>query len=122
VASLTWCTASLAVIVAVPRVRRQDPLVTWRLALLLPGTVPLRFLGLILGLGVWVVVCSLLWPLALLLGAGTAIDLATTLLGRRVELLLEDLDRSAASRRTSDAASDPTSDPLLSRTRGAEAS
>jgi uncharacterized membrane protein YdfJ with MMPL/SSD domain len=96
--------------------------VTWRLALLLPGTVPLRFLGLILGLGVWVVVCSLLWPLALLLGAGTAIDLATTLLGRRVELLLEDLDRSAASRRTSDAASDPTSDPLLSRTRGAEAS
>lgn len=118
VASLSWCTASLAVIVAVPRVRRQDPLVTWRLALLVPGTVPLRFLGLILGLGVWIVVCSLLWPVALLLGAGTAIDLATSLLGRRVELLLEDLDRSAAASRR---ASGGATDPLPSRAQGAEA-
>ena len=118
VASLSWCTASLAVIVAVPRVRRQDPLVTWRLALLVPGTVPLRFLGLILGLGVWIVVCSLLWPVALLLGAGTAIDLATSLLGRRVELLLEDLDRSAAASRR---ASGGAAEPLPSRAQGAEA-
>jgi len=118
VASLSWCTASLAVIVAVPRVRRQDPLVTWRLALLVPGTVPLRFLGLILGLGVWIVVCSLLWPVALLLGAGTAIDLATSLLGRRVELLLEDLDLSAAASRR---ASGGAADPLPSRAQGAEA-
>ncbi len=113
VASLSWSTASLAVIVAVPRIRRQDVLVTWRLALLVPGTIPLRVLGLTLGLGAWIVVCSLLWPVAVLLGAGTAIDLATSLLGRRVELLLEDLEATAAaSRRARDGAVSGTPDPL----------
>lgn len=101
VASLSWSTASLAAIVAVPRIRRQDLLVTWRLALLVPGTIPLRFLALTLGLGAWIAVCTLLWPVALLLGAGTAIDLATSLLGRRIELILEDLERSAAASRSS---------------------
>lgn len=100
VASLSWSTATLAAILAVPRIRRQDLLVTWRLALLVPGALPLRFLALTIGLGIWVAVCSLLWPLAVLLGAGAAIELAVSLLGRRIELLLEDLGRSAAARAT----------------------
>ena len=95
-ASLSWATASLAAIVAVPRIRRQDVLVTWRLALLVPGATPMRFLALTLCLGIWIALCSLLWPVAVLLGAGAAIDLAVSLLGRRLELLLEDLERSAA--------------------------
>src|SRR5699024_10984351 len=35
--SACWATSSLATIATSPRVRRQDLLVTWRLALLLPG-------------------------------------------------------------------------------------
>lgn len=97
VVSATWSTVSAAVLVAVPRVRRQDLLVAWRLALLVPGTVPARFLALILLLGVWIVVCSFLWPLALLFGAATMIVVATALLGRRVELLLEDLEARRAA-------------------------
>ncbi|MGO3314766.1 MAG: hypothetical protein ACTIMA_13405, partial [Brachybacterium tyrofermentans] len=62
----------------------------------LPGAVPLRFIGLILLLAVWIVVCTVLWPVALLVGAATGIDIATTLLSRRVELLLEDLEASRA--------------------------
>ena len=96
VISLAWSTLALALIVAVPRVREQELLVTWRLAVLLPATVPGRFLGLILGLGAWTVLAALLWPLALLAGASDPIQLALALLGRRIELLLEDI--SAESR------------------------
>lgn len=89
--SAGWATVSLAVLAISSRVRDQDLLVSWRLAVLMPGAVPLRSLGLVLALAVWIVIASLGWPLALLLGAGVAIDLAVALLGRRVTLLLEDL-------------------------------
>lgn len=94
VVSAAWSTVSVALLMTVPRVRRQDVLVAWRLAILLPGAVPLRFIGLILLLAVWIVVCTVLWPVALLVGMATGIDIATTLLSRRVELLLEDLEAS----------------------------
>ena len=96
VVSAAWSTVSVALLMTVPRVRRQDLLVAWRLAILLPGALPLRFIGLILLLAVWIVVCTVLWPVALLVGAATGIDIATTLLSRRVELLLEDLEASRA--------------------------
>lgn len=98
VVSAAWSTTSVAVLVAVPRVRRQDLLAAWRLAILLPGALPVRFIALILVLAVWIVLCSLLWPVALLLGAGTAIDVATSVLRQRVELLLEDLDAARTAR------------------------
>ncbi|GAA1300752.1 DUF624 domain-containing protein [Brachybacterium tyrofermentans] len=94
VVSAAWSTVSVALLMTVPRVRRQDLLVAWRLAILLPGALPLRFIGLILLLAVWIVVCTVLWPVALLVGMATGIDIATTLLSRRVELLLEDLEAS----------------------------
>jgi len=94
VVSAAWSTVSVALLMTVPRVRRQDLLVAWRLAILLPGALPLRFIGLILLLAVWIVVCTFLWPVALLVGMATGIDIATTLLSRRVELLLEDLEAS----------------------------
>lgn len=98
VVSAAWSTVSAAVLVAVPRVRRQDLLVAWRLALLLPGVIPGRFLSLILLLGVWIVLCTAAWPLALLVGAAAMIDVTTHLLSGRVERLLEDLeDRSAVA-------------------------
>lgn len=96
VVSAAWSTVSVALLMTVPRVRRQDLLVAWRLAILLPGALPLRFIGLILLLAVWIVVCTFLWPVALLVGMATGIDIATTLLSRRVELLLEDLEASRA--------------------------
>lgn len=96
VVSAAWSTVSVALLMTVPRVRRQDLLVAWRLAILLPGALPLRFIGLILLLAVWIVVCTFVWPVALLVGAATGIDIATTLLSRRVELLLEDLEASRA--------------------------
>ncbi|APX31527.1 hypothetical protein BH708_00920 [Brachybacterium sp. P6-10-X1] len=92
VISAAWSTVSAAVLVAVPRVRRQDLPVSWRLALLLPGTLPVHFIAVVLGLAAWIAVCSLVWPVGLLVGAATAIEGATVLLGRRIELLLTDLE------------------------------
>lgn len=98
--SLAWATTSAAAISAIPRVRRQDLLVSWRIALLIPGALPLRTIGLCLLLLVWVLVCWAVWPIGLLLGAGAALDIGVSLLGRRGELLLEDLaaTRTAAAR------------------------
>lgn len=92
-----WATISLAAIAVAPRVRRQDPFVTWRLAILLPGALPLRGIGLLLGLLVWTVVCSLVWPLAVLFGAAVAIDLAVGLLSTRIAMLLEDIAKRSAA-------------------------
>lgn len=89
--SASWATVSLAALAISPRVRDQELLVSWRLAVLMPGALPLRSLGLALALFAWVVLTSLAWPLALLLGGGVAIDLAVALLGRRITILLEDL-------------------------------
>ncbi|HEX7351296.1 DUF624 domain-containing protein [Brachybacterium sp.] len=89
--SASWATVALAALAVSPRVRDQELLVSWRLAVLMPGALPLRSLGLMLGLFAWTVVTSLAWPLALLLGAGVAIDMAVALLSSRITLLLEDL-------------------------------
>ena len=93
-----WAAVSLAAIAVAPRVRDQHLLVTWRLALLMPGAVPFRSFALVALLAAWAVLCSLAWPLALLLGAGLAIDMAVGLLGRRITLLLEDLSGQAPAR------------------------
>jgi len=86
-----WATSSLAAIATSPRVRRQELLVTWRLALLLPGVLLLRAIPLVVLLGVWLLLCSLAWPMALLLGAGVAINIAVALFAYRIRALLEDL-------------------------------
>ena len=86
-----WATVSLAAIAVAPRVRRQDVLVAWRLALLMPGAVPFRGLALVVLAAAWMLVSTTVWPLALLLGAGLAIDAAVALLATRIGLLLEDL-------------------------------
>lgn len=86
-----WAGVSLAAIAVAPRVRDQDLLVTWRLALLMPGAVPLRSLALAVLLAAWTLLCTSVWPLGMLLGAGLAIDVAVGLLSRRISLLLEDL-------------------------------
>lgn len=93
--SLAWATTSAAAVAVIARVRRQDLLVAWRIALLMPGALPVRTVGLGLLLLVWLLVCWLMWPVGLLLGAGTAVDIAVSLLGRRGERLLEDIDTSA---------------------------
>ena len=93
-----WAAVSLAAIAVAPRVRDQHLLVTWRLALLLPGAVPLRSLALAVLLAAWTLVCTSVWPLGLLLGAGLAIDMAVGLLGRRTTVLLEDLSGQAPAR------------------------
>ena len=76
-----WAGVSLAAIAVAPRVRDQDLLVTWRL----------RSLALAVLLAAWTLLCTSVWPLGLLLGAGLAIDVAVGLLSRRISLLLEDL-------------------------------
>lgn len=86
-----WATVSLAAIAVAPRVRRQDVLVTWRLALLMPGAVPFRGLALVVLVAAWALVSTTVWPLAVLLGAGLAVDAAVALLATRIGLLLEDL-------------------------------
>ncbi|MGO1286684.1 MAG: DUF624 domain-containing protein [Brachybacterium sp.] len=86
-----WATVSLAAIAVAPRVRRQDVLVTWRLAVLMPGAVPFRGLALVVLVAAWAVVSTTVWPLAVLLGAGLAVDAAVVLLSTRIGLLLEDL-------------------------------
>lgn len=95
--SLGWSLLSSAAIVAVPRLLRQDLLITWRLALLLPGALPVRSVLLLLALTGWTALCAMLRPLAPLFGAVVAIDLATALLGRRAERLLEEIDGADAT-------------------------
>lgn len=97
VVSGAWSTVSAAVLVAAPRLRRQDLRVSWRLALLLPGALPGRFIALLLGLTAWILVCSAAWPLALLIGPATAIEGARALLGRRVEALLGEIEAARGS-------------------------
>ncbi|GAA1320924.1 DUF624 domain-containing protein [Brachybacterium rhamnosum] len=92
-----WTTIALAAIAVSPRVRRQDPLVCWRLVLLLPGALPLRAVALVLLVLLWSLACSLLWPLALLLGPAVAVELAVALLSRRIRELLAQIDASTAA-------------------------
>lgn len=92
--SLPWATTTLAAILTSPRLRRQDLTVTWRIALLVPGALPMRTLALIGGLTLWILLCGLIPPVALLVGAAGALDLAIGLLGRRVAALLEEIDQA----------------------------
>lgn len=92
-ASAGWATTSLGAIAVSPRVRRQDLLVTWRLALLLPGVLLLRAIPMGVLLVVWLLVSSYFAPIALLLGAGVAINIVVAMLARRIDQLLEDLHR-----------------------------
>lgn len=93
-----WATASLSTIAVSPRLRRQDLVVTWKLAILLPGALPLRSLGLLLGLMIWVLACYIVWPLTIVLGAGVAIEIAVALFTRRIGDLLEDLESPGSPR------------------------
>src|SRR5699024_11225061 len=70
-----WAGVSLAAIAVVPRVRDQELLVTWRLALLLTGDVPLSSLALAVLLAAWTLVCKSVWTLCILLCAGLMIDM-----------------------------------------------
>lgn len=103
VISLFWATVAVSSIAAVPRIRRQDLLVTWRIALLLPGALPLRALGLCLLMLVWVLVCWTVWPIGVLVGAGAAVDIAVSVLGQRGERLLAELDPSSDPTRAGEA-------------------
>ena len=106
-----WASVSLAAIAVAPRVRDQDLLVTWRLALLMPGAVPVRSLALAVLLAAWTLLSTTVWPLGLLLGAGLAIDLAVGLLSTRISLLLDDL-----SAHRHDPARQPVPDFMLGQT------
>lgn len=90
-----WSTVSAAAIVVTPRLRRQDVLVTLRLALLIPGAIPLRAAALVVVLLVWTLLGTILWPVAVLVGAATAIDVAVGMLGSRIERLLQEIDSAA---------------------------
>ena len=84
----------MAAILASPRLRRQELTVTWRIALLVPGALPMRAVALIGGLTLWILLCGLIPPVALLVGAAGALDLAIGLLGRRIVALLEKIDQA----------------------------
>lgn len=95
--SLSWATSSLAAILTSPRLRRQDLAVIWRIALLVPGALPLRSVALIGGLALWMLLCAVIPPLALLVGAAGAVDLAVGLFGRRTAELLDGIDHAQGS-------------------------
>jgi len=95
--SMAWASASLAAILSAARLRRQDLAVVWRIALLAPGALPLRSIALIVLVALWTLLCVLIAPLSLLVGAAGALDLATGLFGRRIEELLEQIDQAKHS-------------------------
>jgi len=96
-ASLGWATASLAAILASARLRRQDLVVAWRLALLMPGAMPLRSIVLLVALALWSVLSVLIVPLAVLVGAAAALDLVVGLFTQRIEDLLTEIDRARSA-------------------------
>ena len=90
--SAGWITASAAVLASSPRLRRQNLLVTWRVALLAPGAIPAGCFLLIVVLVPWFVLCTVIPPRGILAGPGAAIQAASTLVGRRVDTLLDASD------------------------------
>lgn len=90
--SLAWTTSSSAAIISSPRLRRQDLIVAWRLTLLIPGVLPVRSIAVFSALLTWVLMCSLIWPMGLLVGAAVSVDAAVVLFGRKVEMLLRRVD------------------------------
>lgn len=95
--SMGWATATLAAILASARLRRQDLVVTWRLALLVPGALPVRTIVLLVALALWSLLSVLIVPLAVLVGAAAALDLVIGLFGRRVEDLLVQIDQAQSA-------------------------
>src|SRR5699024_2084845 len=79
------------------RLRRQDLVVTWRLALLMPGAMPLRSIVLLVTSALWAVVSVLIVPLAVLVGAAAALDLVIGLFARRIEDLLTQIDHARSA-------------------------
>jgi len=67
-----------------------------RVALLLPGALPVRSLLQLALTGAWGLLCMVLPPLAVLLGAGVALDLCGSVLARPIDALLAQLDEAAA--------------------------
>lgn len=92
--SIAWATASLAALVATPRLRRQDLWVSYRIALLIPGALPLRSIGLLLVTALWTLLSVVIAPLGLLVGGAAALDLAVGMFGRRTEELLAQIDEA----------------------------
>lgn len=92
VVALAWSTASLSMVVANARVRRQDLLVSYRLALLLPGAVPLRTLGVLALVAIWSVIAVTIPLVGFLLGAGIALEICGAMLANAVDDLLERID------------------------------
>lgn len=93
--TLGWSTVSLAILVAAPRVRRQDLILAWRLLLLAPGALPFPSLLLVVLILLWTVICLVVPLLGLLCGAGGAAQAARSVVGRRMEDLLERLAPAA---------------------------
>jgi len=93
---LVWVTAAVAAIVACARLRRQEVLVTWRVTLLLPGALPVRSLLQLVLTGAWSLLCVAAPPLAVMLGAGVALDLCGAVLARPIDALLAQVDESSA--------------------------
>lgn len=95
VAALAWSTASLAMIVACERIRRQDLAVSYRLALLMPGALPFRAVITLALVAIWALVCATVPVLVIILGAGLALDVTGMMLSRSADELLERLDANA---------------------------
>lgn len=91
-----WATVSAALLATVPRLRRQDLLVSWRVSLLAPGAVPLSAAFTVLAVAVVAIGAYLIPVLGLLVGAGAAVQAASTLVGRRTEALLAQHSPAAA--------------------------
>lgn len=96
--SLAWTTAALAALLASPRLRRQDLLVCYRIALLIPGALPLRAIGLVLLAALWSLLSVVIAPLGVLVGAAAALDLAVGMFGRSTDELLARIDEAQSSR------------------------
>lgn len=96
--SLAWVTGSLAAIVVSARMRRQNLRVVWRIAFLMPGALPLRTLAMLGAMALWGMLCILILPLAVLVGIAAALDICISLLSRRIEKLLEEIDGRSQQR------------------------
>lgn len=67
---------------------------------------PFRMVVMIIVLALWVVVCWVIWPLGVLLGAGPAIDLCVGMLTSRISALLAGVDQAGEERDPADATDD----------------
>lgn len=99
-----WATSSLMVMVASPRVRRQDWPVTMRLALLFPGAIPLRSLLALFAVALWSLLSIVLPPVGALLGPAGAVRIADALLRDPVATVLATIDAAHSDAAADDSA------------------